>query len=299
MKCTVQWWGVEGPCSSQVEERSSHVYWTLWILWPSMSDPWVYKCLADTSAQSSYKKSEPICIFRVTMASSSWLCWRLKWAWLGMSGKSTLLWWPQRPVYPWHRLPQETTFQGPKRVPVGFWCLCLAPAETPRSWSVNSRAKGRSAGTAYLLIAPCYGWWSLDMLRGSGVLTVDSCGVIEVMPPPSAAVLYMLGFNNSWNQRQPNGGTTGIVNVFPSMPLAAECRPQFAFVWRGVRYTWNLLPQGPAGGVGWGMWGVMGWESICVIFSCRLSCRYKPWQACIQDSLANSANLCLISKLSY
>ncbi|GAB0205165.1 hypothetical protein GRJ2_002982100 [Grus japonensis] len=27
-------------------------------------------------------------------------------------------------------------------------------------------------------------------------------------------------------------------------PLAAECRPQFAFTWRGVQYTWNRLPQG-------------------------------------------------------
>ncbi|RMC01652.1 hypothetical protein DUI87_21665 [Hirundo rustica rustica] len=24
----------------------------------------------------------------------------------------------------------------------------------------------------------------------------------------------------------------------------AECRPQFAFTWRGVQYTWNRLPQG-------------------------------------------------------
>ncbi|GAB0203788.1 hypothetical protein GRJ2_002844400 [Grus japonensis] len=26
--------------------------------------------------------------------------------------------------------------------------------------------------------------------------------------------------------------------------LFAECRPQFAFTWRGVQYTWNRLPQG-------------------------------------------------------
>ncbi|KAK4830602.1 hypothetical protein QYF61_012028 [Mycteria americana] len=38
--------------------------------------------------------------------------------------------------------------------------------------------------------------------------------------------------------------TTDIANAFFSMPLAAECRPQFAFTWRGVQYTWNRLPQG-------------------------------------------------------
>ncbi|PKU32490.1 endogenous retrovirus group k member 25 pol [Limosa lapponica baueri] len=38
--------------------------------------------------------------------------------------------------------------------------------------------------------------------------------------------------------------TTDIANAFFSLPLAAECRPQFAFTWRGIRYTWNRLPQG-------------------------------------------------------
>ncbi|KFW78506.1 hypothetical protein N305_00390, partial [Manacus vitellinus] len=31
---------------------------------------------------------------------------------------------------------------------------------------------------------------------------------------------------------------------FFSIPLAAECRPQFTFTWRGVQYTWNRLSQG-------------------------------------------------------
>ncbi|KFQ61075.1 hypothetical protein N334_06543, partial [Pelecanus crispus] len=38
--------------------------------------------------------------------------------------------------------------------------------------------------------------------------------------------------------------TTGIANAFFSTPLAAECRPQFVFIWRGAQYTWNRLPQG-------------------------------------------------------
>ncbi|KFW05251.1 hypothetical protein N327_10090, partial [Fulmarus glacialis] len=38
--------------------------------------------------------------------------------------------------------------------------------------------------------------------------------------------------------------TTDIANAFFSIPLVTECRPQFAFTWRGVQYTWNRLPQG-------------------------------------------------------
>ncbi|RMC20551.1 hypothetical protein DUI87_01402 [Hirundo rustica rustica] len=38
--------------------------------------------------------------------------------------------------------------------------------------------------------------------------------------------------------------TTDIANAFFSIPLSVECRPQFAFTWRGVQYTRNRLPQG-------------------------------------------------------
>ncbi|KGL96871.1 hypothetical protein N301_01825, partial [Charadrius vociferus] len=38
--------------------------------------------------------------------------------------------------------------------------------------------------------------------------------------------------------------TIDIANAFFSIPLAAECSPQFAFTWRGVQYTWNRLPRG-------------------------------------------------------
>ncbi|RMC19769.1 hypothetical protein DUI87_03333 [Hirundo rustica rustica] len=38
--------------------------------------------------------------------------------------------------------------------------------------------------------------------------------------------------------------TIDIANAFFSIPLAAECRAQFAFTWKGIQYTWNPLPQG-------------------------------------------------------
>ncbi|KFV68133.1 hypothetical protein N307_15260, partial [Dryobates pubescens] len=38
--------------------------------------------------------------------------------------------------------------------------------------------------------------------------------------------------------------TIDIANAFFSIPIAEECRPQFAFTWRGVQYTSNRLPVG-------------------------------------------------------
>ncbi|NXE65883.1 POL3 protein, partial [Calcarius ornatus] len=38
--------------------------------------------------------------------------------------------------------------------------------------------------------------------------------------------------------------TIDIANAFFSIPLAAEYKPQFAFTWKSVQYTWNRLPQG-------------------------------------------------------
>ncbi|XP_051644219.1 uncharacterized protein LOC127471397 [Manacus candei] len=55
--------------------------------------------------------------------------------------------------------------------------------------------------------------WPVCKSNGERRLTVDYCGFNEVMPPLSAAV-------------------------------PAECRPQFAFTWRGVQYTWNRLSRG-------------------------------------------------------
>ncbi|KAJ7398450.1 hypothetical protein BTVI_125470 [Pitangus sulphuratus] len=38
--------------------------------------------------------------------------------------------------------------------------------------------------------------------------------------------------------------TIDMANAFFSIPVAAECRPEFAFTWRGMQYTWNRQPQG-------------------------------------------------------
>ncbi|TRZ10533.1 hypothetical protein HGM15179_016574 [Zosterops borbonicus] len=76
-------------------------------------------------------------------------------------------------------------------------------------------------------------------------LTVDYRGLNEVTPPLSAAVPDMLELQYELESKAAKWyATIDIANAFFSIPLAAECRPQFAFTWRGVQYTWNRLPQG-------------------------------------------------------
>ncbi|RMC22028.1 hypothetical protein DUI87_02899 [Hirundo rustica rustica] len=67
----------------------------------------------------------------------------------------------------------------------------------------------------------------------------------EVTPPLSAAVPDMLELQYELESKAAKWyATIDIANAFFSIPLAAECRPQFAFTWRSVQYTWNRLPQG-------------------------------------------------------
>ncbi|RMC19569.1 hypothetical protein DUI87_03127 [Hirundo rustica rustica] len=82
--------------------------------------------------------------------------------------------------------------------------------------------------------------WPVCKSEGEWRLTVDYRALNEVTPPLSAAVPDMLEL---WYELESKAAkwyaTIGIANAFFSIPLAAECRPQFAFTWRGVQYTWN------------------------------------------------------------
>ncbi|GAB0208219.1 hypothetical protein GRJ2_003287600 [Grus japonensis] len=81
--------------------------------------------------------------------------------------------------------------------------------------------------------------------NGEWRLTVDYHGLNEVTPPMSAAVPDMLELQYELELKAVKWDTTtDIAKGFFSIPLAAECRPQFAFTWRDVQYTWNRLPQG-------------------------------------------------------
>ncbi|KAK4811029.1 hypothetical protein QYF61_015733 [Mycteria americana] len=87
--------------------------------------------------------------------------------------------------------------------------------------------------------------WPVRKSNGEWRLTVDYRGLNEVTPPLSAAVPDMLELQYELESKAAKWyATIDIANAFFSIPLAAECRPQFAFTWRGVQYTWNRLPQG-------------------------------------------------------
>ncbi|XP_010567620.1 PREDICTED: uncharacterized protein LOC104832910, partial [Haliaeetus leucocephalus] len=87
--------------------------------------------------------------------------------------------------------------------------------------------------------------WPVQKSDGGWRLTVDYRGLNEVTPPLSAAVPDMLELQYELASKAATWyATIDIANAFFSIPLAAECRPQFAFTWRGVQYTWNRLPQG-------------------------------------------------------
>ncbi|RMB92703.1 hypothetical protein DUI87_30849 [Hirundo rustica rustica] len=87
--------------------------------------------------------------------------------------------------------------------------------------------------------------WPVHKSEGEWRLTVDYRALNEVAPPLSAAVSDMLEVQYKLESKAAKWyATIDIANAFFSIPLSAECRPQLAFTWRGVQYTWNRLPQG-------------------------------------------------------
>ncbi|RMC20697.1 hypothetical protein DUI87_01549 [Hirundo rustica rustica] len=86
--------------------------------------------------------------------------------------------------------------------------------------------------------------WPVRKSEGEQRLTEDYRALNEVTLPLSTAVPDMLELQSKLESKAAKWYTTiGIANPFFSIPLAAECRPQFAFTWRGVQYTLNRLPQ--------------------------------------------------------
>ncbi|KAF4801193.1 hypothetical protein TURU_036603 [Turdus rufiventris] len=87
--------------------------------------------------------------------------------------------------------------------------------------------------------------WPVCKSDGEWRLTVDYCALNEVTPPLSAAMPTMLKLQYELESKAAKWcTTTDIANAIFSIPLAAECRPQFAFTWRGIQCIWNQLPQG-------------------------------------------------------
>ncbi|KAK4818034.1 hypothetical protein QYF61_004158 [Mycteria americana] len=87
--------------------------------------------------------------------------------------------------------------------------------------------------------------WPVRKSNGEWGLTVDYRGLNEVTLLLSAAVQDMLELQYELESKAAKWyATADIANAFFSIPLAAECRPQFAFTWRGVQYTGIDCPRG-------------------------------------------------------
>ncbi|GAB0177148.1 hypothetical protein GRJ2_000180000 [Grus japonensis] len=87
--------------------------------------------------------------------------------------------------------------------------------------------------------------WPVQKSDGGWRLTVDYRGLNKVTPPLSATVLDMLELQYELESKAAKWyATINITNAFFSIPLAAECRLQFAFTWRSVQYIWKQLSQG-------------------------------------------------------
>ncbi|RMC14961.1 hypothetical protein DUI87_07140 [Hirundo rustica rustica] len=80
--------------------------------------------------------------------------------------------------------------------------------------------------------------WPVCKSDGEWRLTVDYRAWNEVTQPLSAAVPDMLALQYELESKAAKWyATIDIANAFFSIPLAAECRPQFAFTWRSVQYN--------------------------------------------------------------
>ncbi|RMC19114.1 hypothetical protein DUI87_03718 [Hirundo rustica rustica] len=87
--------------------------------------------------------------------------------------------------------------------------------------------------------------WPVHKSSGEWRRGGDYRALNEVTPPLSAAVPDMLELHYKLESKAAKWyATIDIANAFFSIPLAADCRAQFAFTWKGVQYTWNRLPQG-------------------------------------------------------
>ncbi|RMC22055.1 hypothetical protein DUI87_02926 [Hirundo rustica rustica] len=214
------------------EARENQVYWMVWIRWPGTSEPQKYEALVDTGSQctlipSEYVGTEPISIAGVTGGS------------------------------------QDFTLVEAEENPSAVGLLKVEEQRVPVATSTEHRRQYRTNRDAVIPIhkmirelesqgvvskthspfnSPI---WPVRKPDGEWRLTVDYRALNEVTPPLSAAVPDMLELQYELESKAAKWyATIDIANAFFSIPLAAKCRPQFAFTWRGVQYTWNRLPQG-------------------------------------------------------
>ncbi|XP_010561942.1 PREDICTED: uncharacterized protein LOC104829417 [Haliaeetus leucocephalus] len=254
------------------EERDDRIYWTVWIRWPGTSDPQKYKALVDTGAQctlvpSGYRGTEPIWISGVTGGCQELTILEAE---VSLTGdkweKHPIVTGPEAPCilgidylrrgyfkdpkeYQWafgvatEKIKQLSTLPGLSEDPFIVGLLQVEEQQVPiatrtvhrRQYRTNRdslapihelihhlESQGVISKTRSPFNSPI---WPAQKSDGGWRLTVDYRSLNEVTPPPSAAVPDALGLHYE-------------------LASKAATRPQFAFTWRGVQYTWNRLPQG-------------------------------------------------------
>ncbi|RMB97181.1 hypothetical protein DUI87_26342 [Hirundo rustica rustica] len=86
--------------------------------------------------------------------------------------------------------------------------------------------------------------WPVRKPDGEWRLTVDYRALNEVTPTIERCCAGHAGLQYELESKAAKWyATIDIANAFFSIPLAAECRPQFAFTWRGLQY--HLEPTAP------------------------------------------------------
>ncbi|RMC20136.1 hypothetical protein DUI87_00982 [Hirundo rustica rustica] len=217
------------------------IYWTVWIRWPGTSDPQKYMALVDTGAQCTLMPSRNG-YFKDPKG--------YRWA-FGIAAVETE---DIRQLNTLPGLSDDSCAVGllrveEQQVPIATATVHCRQYRTNRDSVIPIHEmirKLESQGVVSKARSPFNSpIWPVRKSRGEWRLTVDYRALNEVTPPLSAAVPDMLELQYELDSKAAKWyATIDIANAFFSIPLAAECRAQFAFTWKGVQYTWNRLPQG-------------------------------------------------------
>ncbi|RMC16614.1 hypothetical protein DUI87_06551 [Hirundo rustica rustica] len=261
---TLQW--REGE--DKVEERDNRIYWTVWIRWPGTSDPQNYTALVDTGAQctlmpSRYVGTKSISISGVTEGSQQLTGGRnylrngyfkdpkgYHWA-FGIAAVET------------EDIRQLSTLPGLSDDASAVGLLRVEEQQVPIATTTVHRWRYRtdrdsvtpihemirkleSQGVVSKARSPFNSpIWPVHKSSGEWRLTVDYRALNKVTPPLSAAVPDMLELQYELESEAAKWyATIDIANAFFSIPLAAECRAQFAFTWRAYSTPGTDCPRG-------------------------------------------------------
>ncbi|RMC03351.1 hypothetical protein DUI87_20547 [Hirundo rustica rustica] len=237
---------------SQGEARDNRVYWMVWIRWPGTSEPQKYEALVDTGWQctlmpSEHVGTEPISIAGVTGGSQELTLLEAKVSLTRKEWQKHLIvtgpgdtyilgidflqnaYYKDSKGLRWafgiaaveaEGIKKLNSLPGLSENPSAVGLLKVEDQQVPVATSTVHRRQYRTNQDAVITIH--------KMIR-----ELETQGVVSKTHSP---------FNSPiWPVRKSDGEWRVTVGL---LCLKRKCRPQFAFTWRGVQYTWNRLPQG-------------------------------------------------------